>query len=572
MCGIVAVAGTQDARARADRAIQRLHHRGPDAQGLWSDDAHGVALGHARLAIIDLSPAGQQPMASHDGRYVLVFNGELYNYLELRRDLPDYPFRSHSDTEVVLAAWMTWGPACLDRFLGMFAFVVWDTHARELVAVRDRFGVKPLYYACVPGGGLALASEIKALHAAGVAREPDAIAWASFLARGITDQSARTFWAGVAAVPAGSVLRWRDGSKPALSRWYDLGTRVGPELDTRDSAIVKEEYRALLEDSVRLRFRADVPVAINLSGGLDSSVLLGLVQAVQGADSAVSVFSFSTGDAAYDETPWVLSMLARTHHPFVDCRLQAEDVPELARHITEAQDEPFGGLPTLAYARLFAQARAAGIIVLLDGQGMDEQWAGYDYYRTALSDGPAPTVQGARDAAQRPDCLAPELVASAETIAPPVAFPDRLRNLQLRDVTQTKLPRALRYNDRVSMAASTELREPFLDHRLFELALRQPAERKIQGDTGKWLLRELAAELLPETVRLAPKRALQTPQREWLRGPLRAWADDLIERGIARHAAWFDAAAAREAWRRYQAGEGDNSYWVWQWLSLGLLG
>ena len=182
MCGIVAVFGARNARDGAERALSTLHHRGPDAQGVWSDD--GIALGHARLSIIDLSDAGRQPMASHDGRYQLIFNGELYNYVELREQLDDYPFSTQTDTEVVLAAWMRWGAACLDRFLGMFAFVVWDSRERTLHAVRDRFGVKPLYWASLPGGGIVLASEIKALHAAGVPAVPDPIRWSSFLARG----------------------------------------------------------------------------------------------------------------------------------------------------------------------------------------------------------------------------------------------------------------------------------------------------------------------------------------------------------------------------------------------------
>jgi len=568
MCGIVAVVGQQDATEAVQRGIARLSHRGPDSRGAWSDRSRGVALGHARLRIIDLSDAAGQPMLSADGRFVLVFNGEVYNYIELRRELDGYPFRSQSDTEVVLAAWQRWGAACLDRFNGMFAFVLWDVQEQRLVAVRDRFGVKPLFHSQLPGGGLAFASEIKALHAAGVPAAHDEIAWASFLAHGVTDLAPRTFWSDVSALPPGSLLEWTS-TGTSLRRWYDIGD-LAAVTDERDARTVKAEYRALLADSVRLRFRSDVPVGINLSGGLDSSVLLALVHEVQGTESDVQVFSFTTGDPAYDELPWVQGMLERTRHPLVECRLTADDVPALAERVQDAQDEPFGGLPTLAYARVFERARAEGVIVLLDGQGLDEQWAGYDYYRDAVSGEPA-LVQGGKDPATRADCLSPAFVSRAKPLERYARFDDKLRNLQLRDTTQTKLPRALRYSDRVSMAASTELREPFLDHRLFELALRQPAHRKIQGETGKVLLRELAAELLPPEIRLAPKRALQTPQREWLRGPLRPWADALIERALSRFAGWFDVEAARAAWVAYQAGRGDNSYWVWQWLSLGMI-
>jgi asparagine synthase (glutamine-hydrolysing) len=206
------------------------------------------------------------------------------------------------------------------------------------------------------------------------------------------------------------------------------------------------------------------------------------------------------------------------------------------------------------------------VVVLLDGQGMDEQWAGYDYYRTAVN-GSAPLIQGIRQSPVRPECLVPGLCPLAWQ--PPAPFPDRLRNLQYRDICFTKIPRALRFNDRISMRASTELREPFLDHRLVELALRQPAERKIRDGQQKWMLRSLVTELLPKGVLEAPKRPLQTPQREWLRGPLRGWATERI--GYALESGWLDADAARREWQVYCAGEGDNSFFVWQWISLGLL-
>ena len=568
MCGIVAVVGT-GAEQLAAAMSDCIRHRGPDARGLWTDPAAEVALAHRRLSIVDLSEAGRQPMVSADDRYAMVFNGEVYNYRELRSELADYPYRSQTDSEVVLAAWARWGEACLDRLIGMFAFAIWDRRERSLVGVRDRFGVKPLLHARTRDGGLALASEIKAFRAAGLATEPDPTAWATYLASGISDHSPRTFWRGVEAVPAGCLLRWKPGATPQLVRWYDLPARIGVELDTRPATTVADEYLELLRDSVKLRFRSDVPVGVNLSGGLDSSLLLGIIQSVQGADSDVKAFTFVTGDEAYDELPWVRLMLEHTRHPLVPSLLTAAEVPALAEQISRAVDEPYGGIPTLAYAKIFQRAREEGVIVLLDGQGLDEQWAGYDYYRRADSTRPAPTVQGSVDSAIRPDCLRPEFAALGERVATPTRFGDPLRDLQLRDLTLTKIPRALRYNDRVSMAASTELREPFLDHRLVELAFRQPRERKIVGDTGKVLLRELATRVVPDPLRTAPKRPVQTPQREWLRGPLRAWAGERIDAALER-VDWF-APNARDAWQEYLAGHGDNSHWVWQWISIAMV-
>ncbi len=561
MCGIAGIFGTDAARLKA--MMEALSHRGPDGVGYHVEPS--AALGHARLSIIDLSDDGRQPMSDASGRWWISFNGEIYNYLELRAELASgYEFRTRTDTEVLLAAWIRWGPACLDRLVGMFAFLIWDARDRKVFAVRDRFGVKPLYFH-EKDGALYVASEIKALHAAGVPARPDAASWASYLAHGLYDHTDRTFWESVRSLPPGHFLTWQDG-RTSITRWYDVAERIGPELDSRTDREVQDEYRSLLEESVRLRFRSDVPVGINLSGGLDSSTLLALVQQVQGADSDIQAFTFVTGDPAYDELPWVEQMLARTCHPLVICPLTPEEVPALAESVARFEDEPFGGLPTLAYARVFERAREAGVIVLLDGQGMDEQWAGYDYYQAAGG-----LVQGTRERPVRPDCLTPDLRSQAGHAHLPAPFPDTLRNLQYRDLRYTKLPRALRFNDRVSMRSSTELREPFLDHRLVELALRQPRDRKIRDGRAKWLLSSLVQGLLPQGVVEAPKRPVQTPQREWLRGPLRAWATERIEGALDRFGgSWLDSAAVRREWEAYCAGRGDNSFFVWQWIGLDL--
>jgi len=570
MCGIAAIVGAGWEAADLEAMVRSQHHRGPDGTGHFASPSRLAGLGHNRLSIIDLSAAGAQPMSSADGRLWLTFNGEIYNYLELREALSGYPFRSRSDSEVLLAAYERWGADCLGRLIGMFAFAIWDEREQSLFGARDRFGVKPFYYAVDAAARLRVASEIKALHAGGIAPIADVATWATYLALGHLDTSASTFWQGVHSLPPGHALRWRRGELTTW-RWYDLAAAVGEPFDDRPEADVADEYLALLRDSVRLRFRADVPVGINLSGGLDSSILLALVRELHGPDSRVQAFTFATGDTAYDETPWVVQMLDRTRHPLNVCTLAADDVPPLAEQVQAAEDEPFGGLPTLAYARVFERARATGTIVLLDGQGMDEQWAGYDYYRSAAPAAATMALQGASDSPVRPHCLTGEFRALARPHPVAAPFSDRLRNLQYRD-TCAKIPRALRFNDRISMRASTELREPFLDHRAFELAMRQPSSRKIAEGTGKWLLRRIAADLLPGGIVEAPKRPLQTPQREWLRGPLRTWAADLIETALSGPAAsWLDAAAVRTEWARFLDGGSDNSFYVWQWISLALI-
>ncbi len=570
MCGISGWVGARGDRNQLNAMVASLAHRGPDDSGFYISPDGMAGLGHNRLSILDLSIAGHQPMVDASGRLRLIFNGEIYNYLELRAELADYPYQSQTDFEVVLAAYQRWGEACLDHFIGMFAFILWDETDRRLFAARDRFGIKPLFYHLELDGSLILASEIKALHAAGIQADFDSVTWATYLVKGLYHHSERTFWAGIRSIPPGGKLTWQSGHT-TISRWYDLAERVA-QTDMRPLDLVSEEYLALLEQSVAFRFRSDVPVGINLSGGLDSSVLLSLVHKIQGPDSNVKAFTFVTGDPAYDETPWVNQMLAHTNHPSILCPLTASEVPEMAVSVQYHEDEPFGGIPTLAYARLFEHARREGVIVLLDGNGMDEQWAGYDYYLSATQGNSAGLVQGTKEKPVRPECLTNDFRLMAEEFAFPIVSDDLVRNLQVRDIVYTKIPRATRFNDRISMRSSTELREPFLDHRLVELALRQPVERKIHGETQKYLLRKLARQLAPAGVVEAPKRPLQTPQREWLRGPLAKWTGDQVERALQAYGgAWLEPKAVRAAWQDYLQGGSDNSFYIWQWISLGLL-
>jgi asparagine synthase (glutamine-hydrolysing) len=572
MCGIVGIVGSSWETGDLRAMVEAQKHRGPDGDGVYTDPTRLAGLGHNRLSIIDLTDAGRQPMFSPDGNLAITYNGEIYNYLELRRELEaEYQFKTRSDTEVLIAAYMKWGAGCLDRLIGMFAFVIWDKSKRSAFAARDRFGVKPFYYHQKLDGTLVFASEIKAIHAAGVSRVPDETAWANYLSRGLYDHSERTFWKDVKSLPPGHSLEWKANSI-CLKRWYDIAEVSGEELDRRPEEVVCEEYLALMRESVNFRFRSDVPVGINLSGGLDSSTLLGLVHDVQGKDSDVKAFTFATGDKNYDELPWVEKMLAKTNHELVVCTLSAADVPSLAEAVQYHQDEPFGGLPTIAYANVFKAAKAHGVTVLLDGNGMDEQWAGYDYYH-ASSNGHAPSlIQGTNDSPVRPECLDPEFLRLAENFEYPSVYTDKLRNTQYRDARFTKIPRAMRFNDRISMQFSTELREPFLDHRMFELALRQPPERKIKNSTGKAMLRHIAQQLVPSGVSEAPKRPMQTPQREWLRGELKEWASENIAKALdGVGGSWLDREKTLAALADFQSGRGDNSFYVWQWMSIGLM-
>ena len=562
MCGIAGSIFQQYPSINLTDAVVAQAHRGPDHTAVVRyPNAH---LGHNRLSIIDLDAHANQPFSDPSDRYVMVFNGEIYNYLEIRDELrTGYTFRTESDTEVLLSAYLKWGAACLDRLNGMFAFAIWDRHTRTLFAARDRFGVKPFYYTHTPGA-LAFASEIKTLWAGGVPRRPRATVWANYLMYGSYGAPADSFWSGIEQLPAGHCLKYAPSTDTIqIQRWYNFEQRVSwPEHRMSEDELI-ERYEALLKDSIALRFRADVPVGFNVSGGLDSSALLALVNQTAGGEN-INAYTFYTGDERYDELPWVNQLLAKTANPLVKVKFETSEVASMAAYVTSHQDEPYGGLPTLAYANLFRQARRDSVIVLLDGQGMDEQWAGYDYYQRRTE----ATIQGIGHSPFRPEVLAAPIRALATRPQYPQPFDNWTQNTQYRDLFYTKIPRALRFNDRISMAASTELREPFLDYRLVELAFSQPLNHKIRNGQGKYVLRRLVDRLLGKNLAFAPKRPLQTPQREWLQNELAPLVNQKLDALLqSPYAYWFDADAVRAEWRAYRGGNTDSSFHIWQWMS-----
>ena len=567
MCGIAGITGNYAGRSEVmSRMLQAQKHRGPDATGVWSDNC--IFLGHNRLSIIDLSAEANQPMVSECGGIIIVLNGEIYNYPELKSQLPNYRYRTASDTEVVLAAYKRWGKDMLSHLNGMFSLAIVDRKKGTLFAARDRFGVKPFYYA-LSDGNLYFASEIKTLWAAGISRERNMQVWSKYLVYGSYGLPDETFWKDIKQLPAGHYFEITITGKEIIeeittTRWYDFISDVN-EIQSRQNYDLREEYTELLRESIKLRFRSDVPVGFNISGGLDSSTLLALINREYPDNSTIEAFTFYTGHSDYDELPWVEQLMRLTGKPLNMVLLRSKDVPALIDKVSWFEDEPFGGFPTLAYSLIFERARQKEIIVLLDGQGMDEAWAGYDYYHNDTGF----VVQGTRTSPVRPEILKREFIKLAEKETYPSPFEDKLMNLQYRDLFYTKIPRALRFNDRISMMHSTELREPFLDYKLVELAFAQPAEVKFRNGLSKWMLRDLVSDMLGAGIALAPKRALQTPQREWISYDLSSYCDEKIKQFCS-----FEFALSSEVmdvWSRYKAGENDNSFYIWQWINLSRL-
>ena len=561
MCGIAGVIGENATVDVLNKMLSVQQHRGPDFTGKYLN--HHVALGHNRLSIIDLKPSANQPFFSNDERYILIFNGEIYNYIELKKKLKNsYDFHTDSDTEVLLAAYLKWGNQCLSKLNGMFSFFIWDTLKEELFAARDRFGVKPFYYG-LKEESFYFASEIKTLFSAGIPKKTNNKIWANYFAYGSYGMPDESFWEGILQLSGGHLLTYKKG-KLNIERWYVFEEEIKKHQTPLSFEEAKTTYKNLLEDSIKLRFRADVPLGFNVSGGVDSSTLLALVNKNKGGKH-INAYTFYTDNPKYDELPWVEALLNNTNNPLHKVLLKANDIVHLSSEMSQSQDEPFGGVPTIAYAEIFKEARKNGTFVLLDGQGMDEQWAGYDYYVKNTTS----VIQGVNKSPLRPGILNKDFLNLAEKIEYPKPFDDAIKNLQYRDLFYTKIPRALRFNDRLSMAASTELREPFLDYRLVEFAFAQPLEYKINKGTQKYLLRVLASEYLPEAIRFAPKRALQTPQREWLANDLKDWVQSEIN--YLKTLSWFNSELLDKELKAYFDGDQDSSFHIWQWLNTSLL-
>ena len=602
MCGTSGIVGKGWEQRQLEAMVAMQHHRGPDDSGIYIDGTKTVGLGHNRLSIIDLSPAGHQPMSNHDKSLCIVFNGEIYNYLELRAELGDYPYRSRTDTEVILAAYERWGERCVEHFIGMFAFAIWDTRRQHLFCARDRLGIKPFHYTWHNGCFL-FASEVKAILAAGHPAVPNLSVWATYLTHGYYDHGPKTFFAGVHTLPPGHTLTLQDG-RESLHCYWDLPSLADEPLTLNDDDAAAQ-LLDLLEDAVRLRLRSDVPLGVNLSGGLDSASLMVIVDRLLQPEGEVQTFTASFADLRYDEQEFASEVSRHTRWARHFQRLTEAEVWDVAQEALWHQEAPYGGIATLAYHHLHRLTRERGITVLLEGQGMDEMLAGYNYFRPPyyldlleqgrwqelrrelradqannyfdlaavrrLRAGAALNVYQDGTSHLRPQCILPDVrMLAGNQPQFPQPFQEHLTNALYRDLRYTKLPRVLRMNDRLSMAFSRELREPYLDHRVVEFLFRLPGHQKIRLGHSKFLLRHAMVGRLPDGLRLSGKRAVVTPQREWLRTLLRPQVEEIVHSRSFAERGLLDVREVQTTYRRFRAGEGRNSFFVWQWVNTEL--
>ncbi|HEX8468418.1 MAG TPA: asparagine synthase (glutamine-hydrolyzing) [Allosphingosinicella sp.] len=636
MCGIAGFIGGrfdqggQGARAVLARMTGAIAYRGPDSAGAWLDPEQEVALGHRRLAILDLSPAGEQPMTSPSGRYVTVYNGEIYNHLELRERLPG-PWRGHSDTETLLAAVEAWGvEKALGECAGMFALALWDRQEKALILARDRLGEKPLYYGRQGRGGEAaflFGSELKALarHPA-FRREIDRQALALFTRFNYVP-APHSIYAGISKLPPGTFLTLRPGDRaPAITPYWSAAEvaaagaaaplDIGPEEAT-------DELERLLSKTVSQQMLSDVPLGAFLSGGVDSSTVVALMQAQ--SSRPVKTFSIGYHDPAYNEAQHAAAVARHLGTDHEELYLQPADALAVIPSLPSVYDEPFADasqVPTLLVSRLARRQ----VTVALSGDGGDELFAGYNRYHLAarnwgrISKVPRPLRRAAAMGleALSPErwnkvaaALAPVLPASlrgapgekvhkaARGLAsasadelyrglvsswrdpgeiviggsePATLGPDVLARLGGLGTCErmmaldmlTYLPDdILTKVDRAAMSVSLETRVPLLDHRVAEYAWRLPLDLKLRGGESKWVLRQLLYRHVPRALIERPKMGFGIPIDAWLRGPLKDWAEDLISERRLSGEGYFRAEPIRAAWDAHQSGRMNLQYQIW---------
>jgi asparagine synthase (glutamine-hydrolysing) len=609
MCGIWGVLGPDLPVDRGDAAMQSLSNRGPDATGRHVEA--GLTLGHLRLAIIDLTDAGLQPMYSACGRYVIVYNGEIYNFEEIRAQIGDaYPWRSHSDTEVILAAYIKWGTKCLEHFHGMFAFALWDKERRTLFVGRDRLGVKPLYFhageAC-----FAFASRPRALFdlLPSLSRSLDHQALRYYYEAGYVP-APHSIYSSVSKLEPGHFLMV-DGDGVSKTRYWSLDqVETDSRLLSASEDSLLEELDELVDRSVRQRMVSNVPVGAFLSGGIDSSLVAALM--VRHANAPVKTFTIGFGDSAFDESEHALKVAEHLGTDHTVERLEADDLLKLMPNYLAEYDEPFfdySAFPVMAVSRMARQH----VKVSLSGDGGDEAFGGYHYYRIMRDLAPvfgAPAaLRGASGAvlARVPKHQIRLLGRALQSDSPVAAFAfmrsiikdsGDILSSELKASTQSmatlfeghadKLPASLSAAERAmridtaftlpddylqkvdvgSMAFSLEARDPLLDHTIFEWAAKLPLHWKLRGRTNKYLLRQLAYRYVPREILDRPKMGFGVPMARWLRTSLREWADGMLRDDSAFDALGLNHKAVTKLWEQHLAGQREAHTCLWSILVM----
>ncbi len=605
----------------------RLAHRGPDDEGIWISDGGCVGFGHRRLSILDLSSEGSQPMASPSGRYVVVYNGEVYNHMKLRRELRCTSWRGTSDTETILSGFDRWGvESTIQKMNGMFAIAVWDTREQELTLVRDRVGIKPLYYA-FSDKGLLFASELSSIEACGSFSAAINGSSLALYLRYSAIPAPHTIYDNAFKVLPGMVIKFREPNRSSLQQQrYWSATEVASKGQQQmysgspDEAL--EELNSVLIDAVGDRMISDVPLGAFLSGGIDSSLVVGLMQSLSG--QPVRTFTLGTSDAAFDESSYARAVAEHLGTQHTELLVDESTVIDAVKIIGSLSDEPFADPAQIANYLVSRLARQH-VTVALSGDGGDELFAGYNRHswgprvwtcvkrlpkplRTAVArgltslspetwnrlfdttDGVLPPrlrhripgyklhkIAGLLSTNSRdefyqvllsqwtdPDSLVIQGDEPKESpLSSEIGDFDFTSAMMLLDFLGYLPNDILTKVDRCTMAVGLEGRVPLLDHRVVEYAWRLPLSMKMRGGTGKWILRELLYRYVPRELVDRPKTGFGVPLATWLRGPLREWAEDLINESRLRKEGYLNPQPIRTAWAQFLSGKGAHEYQIW---------
>ena len=571
---------------------KRLAHRGPDGEGIHTSGP--VALAHRRLAIIDLSDEGLQPMTSEDGTMWLVFNGEIYNFVELREELikKGHCFHSKSDTEVILHAYEEWGHECLNRFNGMWAFALWDEHRQELFCTRDRFGIKPFYYTQT-GNSFLFASEIKALLAhPEVGTKPDDATLGTYLAWGVLDHSERTMFDGILQLkPAHAMVVTKDGAQPPF-RYWDVKVNEEIRSPVPDTEVASK-LRFLLHDATSIHLRSDVTVGTCLSGGIDSSALTAIINGLirEGAPAGVGTrqktFSVVFSDKRFDESRYIDEIVAATGVDAHRTEPSPEKLWDDIDQLVYMQDEPFGSLSIYAQYCVMRLAHEQ-VKVVLDGQGADELLAGYLAYQGSYIGGLIRSFHALTGFREIIGSLMHHrgfFISAIEQLfvrkgrrgllkctGPSVdRYGGRLDEVLLRELTRTNLPALLHYEDRNSMAFSIESRVPYLDVRFVEYLASLPLNQKIRNGVTKIALRNAISEIVPESIRCRmDKMGFVTPEEIWMKEALRPFVLEVLSSAEFHNRSYWDADAVVRNYLTFLEGKSAYSPEIWRIISAEL--
>ncbi|MBI4134792.1 MAG: asparagine synthase (glutamine-hydrolyzing) [Candidatus Sungbacteria bacterium] len=599
MCGVAGIVTRKPntaEKSRLEKMIETMPYRGPNDRGTYFDD--NALLGHLRLSIIDLSPEGRNPLFDASGDFCIIFNGEIYNYVEIRDELRQsgISFRTKTDTEVVLESYKRWGDKCVAHFNGMWAFAIWDKRRKRLFVSRDRFGVKPLFYA-MNDDELLFASEVKGILAARRAKaELNETFLYHYLDRHVPFGSNETVFQGIHTLLPAHNLIWENGKVHIERYWRFEPDHFRRSYDYRDPT---HTFRDLLVDSVKLRLRSDVPVGVCLSGGIDSSIIVGIITKILGQE--IDTFSSVYREKDYTEEEFIdaVNVAGRTrpHKIYPDAKNLFPVLEKLIRH----HDEPVRMPSTFSQWHVF-QCAKENVTVTLDGQGADELLGGYRYYypsylATLIRDGMLGNPRKLRLAyeARRdlkryvgssygrdtlkmltPDVLlevkrlfsphtrwqetvlSRDFVERAARLLPetPRMFSDLFTQHLYETFTTTNLPMVLDFEDRISMAFSLEARTPFLDYRVVEFCFGLPYEEKMQGYRNKVILREAFRDVIPERVyNRKDKKGFPTPNEHWFRNELREELGEIFHSKLLKERGIFDAEKVRSLFERHCNGE-----------------